>query len=225
MRKLTFLFIIMFSSFIAHANTVDPYYEITSVTVEVLDSSDNQQIDILEPAPNSELGDIIATTRQIIAFGKEIYKIVEAGKPVINTEYAPISVLPLDTKLGKDIAPTDLSKWQIPKFVKFKVTYKNGFGTEVVTFTYNINMSYGGQFQGKGAYITHAQIVPENVTVAWGYTFNAQMSLVGLTNIGTDENPIAGATLQLSYSVKTVLKEDKNNMTIFIAGDGTIQQM
>ena len=225
MRKLTFLFIIMFSSFIAHANTVDPYYEITGVTVEVLDSSDNHQIDGLEPAPNSELGDIIATTRQIIAFGKEIYKIVEAGKPVINTEHAPISVLPLDTELGKDIAPMDLSKWQLPKFVKFKVSYKNGFGTEVVTFTYNINMSYGGQFQGKGAYITHAQIVPENVTVAWGYTFNAQMSLVGLTNIGTDENPIAGATLQLSYSVKTVLKEDKNNMTIFIAGDGTIQQM
>jgi len=109
--------------------------------------------------------------------------------------------------------------------VKFKVTYKNGFGSEVVSFTYNINMSYGGQFQGKGAYITHAQIVPENVTVAWGYTFNAQMSLVGLTNLGTEENPIAGATLQLSYSVKTVLKEDKNNMTIFIAGNGTIQQM
>jgi len=94
MRKLSLLFIVMFSSFIAHANTVDPYYEIADVTVEVLDSSDGQRIDILEPAPDSELGDIIATTRQIIAFGKEIYKIVEAGKPVINTEHAPISVLP-----------------------------------------------------------------------------------------------------------------------------------
>jgi hypothetical protein len=29
----------------------------------------------------------------------------------------------------------------------------------------------------------------------------------------------------LSYSVSTIIKEDRNNMTIFIAGDGTIQQM
>jgi hypothetical protein len=86
-------------------------------------------------------------------------------------------------------------------------------------------MSYGGKFAGKGAYITNAQIIPENINVVWGYTFNAKMSLVGLTNLGTDEEPIAGATLVLSYSVSTVLREDKNNMTIFISGDGTIQQM
>lgn len=225
MGKFTFVLIFMLSSFFAQANTQDPYFQISEVKIEVLDSSDNSQLDNLEPAPNSELGDIIATTRQIIAFGKEIYKIVVAGKPVVNTEYAPISVLPLDTEFGKEIKPTDLSQWNAPKFVKFKVTYKNGLGAEVVTFTYNINMSYGGKFRGKGSYITHAQIVPENVTVAWGYTFNAKMSLVGLTNLGTDENPIAGATLQLSYSVSTVLKEDRNNMTIFISGDGTIKQM
>jgi hypothetical protein len=163
--------------------------------------------------------------KEIIAFGKEIYKIVEAGKPVINTHYAPISVLPLETEFGREITPMKLSHWNAPKFAKFKVSYKNAYGIEVVTFTYNVNMSYGGQFRGKGAYITNAQIVPEKVIVAWGYTFNAKMRLVGLTNIGTENSPVAGATLQMSYSVSTVLKEERNNMTIFIAGDGTIQQM
>ena len=118
-----------------------------------------------------------------------------------------------------------LSRWKTPKFVKFKVSYKNGYGTEVVSFVYNVNMSYGGQFGGKGAYITNAQVVPEKVNVLWGYTFNAKMSVVGLSNIGTDEDPIAAATLSLYYSVSTVVREDKNNMTLFIAGDGTIQQM
>lgn len=220
MRKFAVLMVVLFSSFITQANTQDPYYQISDISVEVLESYDAP-----EPTPNAEIGDIIATARQIIAFGKEIYKIVVAGKPVINTKHAPISILPLDTEFGKEIKPLDLSHWQAPKSTKFKVTYKNGFGAEVVTFTYNINMSYGGSFRGKGSYVSHAQIVPENVSVAWGYNFNAEMSLVGLTNIGTDESPIAGATLQLSYTVSTVLKEDKNNMTIFIAGNGTIQQM
>ena len=228
---------LVLSAFISQAQasyeTIDPYFQITDITVEVIDSSEEiaqrepTQIkkNYVELRPNTEIGDVIAIAREIIAFGKEIYKIVEAGKPVINTAYAPISVLPLETKYGREINPMNLSNWKAPKFVKFKVTYKNGYNQQVVDFTYNINMSYGGKFDGKGAYITNAQIVPENINVVWGYTFNAKMSLVGLTNTGTDEEPIAGATLVLSYSVSTLIKEDRNNMTIFIGGDGVIQQM
>ncbi len=228
---------LVLSAFISQAQaadeTIDPYFQISDVTIEVIDSSDEiaqreptrLNKNYVELRPNTEIGDVISIAREIIAFGKEIYKIVEAGKPVINTTYAPISVLPFGTKYGKEITPMNLSSWKAPKFVKFKVTYKNGYNQQVVDFTYNINMSYGGKFDGKGAYITNAQIVPENVNVVWGYTFNAKMSLVGLTNTGTDEEPIAGATLVLSYSVSTLIKEDRNNMTIFIGGDGTIQQM
>ena len=228
---------LLISAFVNHAQAsyeaIDPYFQISDITVEVLDSSEEMTYgepiqykkNYVELRPNTEIGDVIAIAREIIAFGKEIYKIVEAGKPVINTTYAPISVLPLETKYGKEITPMNLSSWKAPKFVKFKVTYKNGYNQQVVDFTYNINMSYGGKFDGKGAYITNAQIVPENINVVWGYTFNAKMSLVGLTNTGTDEEPIAGATLVLSYSVSTLIKEDRNNMTIFIGGDGVIQQM
>lgn len=214
---------LLFFALSTQANTQDPYYEISEVKVEVLSSS--QGFEFTEPDPGPQVGDVIKIFREIIAFGKEVYKIVEKGKPVINTKYAPISVLPLNTRYGKDITSLDLSQWKRPKFVKFKVSYINGYGSEVVAFTYNVNMSYGGNFEGKGSYIANAQIVPEVITVAWGYTFNASMSLVGLTNIGTEDEPIAGATLQLSYSVATIVKEERKNMTIFIAGDGTIQQM
>ncbi len=231
MSKIVYLF--LFCAFFSYADDRfhpnDPYFQVTEMIVEVVDSSEDTSLTqiskMVSSKPESEIGDVIKTIKEIIAFGKEIYKIVEAGKPVINTKYSPISVLPLETEFGKNITPMKLSHWNAPKFTKFKVTYKNGYGVEVVCFTYNVNMSYGGQFQGKGAYITNAQIVPENVTVAWGYTFNAQTTLVGLTNLGTVEAPVAGATLQLSFSVSTVLKEDRNNLTIFIAGDGTIQQM
>ncbi len=236
MKSISFILglVLAASTALAHSNigAFDPYFQISDVSVEVVDSSELQ--DVQNPIhleknyvqdPRTEIGDVISIARDLIAFGKEIYKIIEAGKPVINTNYAPISVLPLDTKFGREITPMNLGRWKAPKFVKFKVTYKNGYGAEVVSFTYNVNMSYGGQFGGKGAYITNAQIVPENVNVLWGYTFNAKMSVVGLSNIGTDEDPIAGATLSLYYSVSTVIKEDKNNLTLFIAGDGTIQQM
>jgi hypothetical protein len=233
MGKLMIVCLFVSASFITQASTHNPYYEFSDAKVEILASSENpnpSEVNIHpenygETGPGSEVGEVISIFRQIIAFGKEVYKIVENGKPVINTNYAPISVLPLGTQLGKDITPMDLSHWQSPKFMKFKVTYKNAYGAEVVTFIYNINMSSGGKFQGKGAFITNAQIVPEKVSVAWGYTFNAKMSLVGLSNLGSDEDPIAAATVQLSYSVSTIVKEDRNNMTLFITGDGIIQQL
>ena len=231
---LTLAFVLSSLSLQAHSNidSLDPYFQISDISVEVVDASDDNlasDINIDEKNyvqdPRTEIGDVISIAKDLIAFGKEIYKIIEAGKPVINTNYAPISVLPLETKYGREISPMNLSHWKVPKFVKFKVSYKNGYGTEVVSFTYNVNMSYGGKFGGKGAYITNAQIVPENVNVLWGYTFNAKMSVVGLSNIGSDEDPIAGATLALYYSVSTVIREDKNTMTLFIGGDGSIQQM
>lgn len=236
MGKMALIFVFILVSYFAHAEnnvkTQDPYFQISEITVELLENSQGFNSDLSDkhniqqdPESGSEIGDVISVMREIIAFGKEIYKIVEAGKPVINTKYAAISVLPLDTEFGRDINPTDLSDWKAPKFAKFKVSYKNGYGVEVVSFTYNINMSPGGKYQGKGSYITNAQIVPENISVAWGYTFNSTMSLVGLTNIGSEEDPVAGATLQLSYSVSTVVKEIRSKMTIFIAGDGTIQQL
>lgn len=232
MKTLLLLLVLVLSASMSFASADEnKYLDISEVHTEIIDSSDahpefgNPETNYVLQDPTPSVGDVIATARQIIAFGKEIYKIIEAGKPVINTTYAPISVLPNETKFGRNITPFNLSNWQRPKFVKFKVSYLNGYKTEVVSFTYNVNMSYGGQYQGAGSYITNAQIVPEEVNVAWGYTFNASMSLVGVTNIGSEGNPIAGATLVLSYSVKTVLKEVKKNMTIFVAGDGTIQQM
>lgn len=222
MRKLAILasFIFCFS---LSAQTLDPYYQISEVQVQRIDQN-NKAVSIPKDL-SADLGEVIKVTRQIIAFGKEIYEIVKAGKPVINTEYAPISVLPVNTEFGQSISATDLAGWKRPSSAKFKVVYKNGYGSEVISFTYNVNMSAGGKFRGKGAYITNAQIVPETISVAWGYNFNAKMSLVGLSNLGTDEDPIAGATLKLSYTVSTVVKEERNNMTIFIAGDGNIEQL
>ena len=231
MKKFMIFVAAVLISYIASANNYnpyqDPYYEIREVTVEKIEDSEGlegpETITLTERKSSNSIGEVIAIGREIIAFGKEIYQIVEAGRPVVKTNYSPISVLPYNQTRGKEISPMNLSRWKGPRSVKYKVTYTNGFGMDVVTFTYNINMSYGGSYNNKGYYITNAQIVPEYVSVAWGYSFNASMKLVGITNKGTQDFPIAGATLSLSYEVSTIIQEDRNNLTFFLSGDGTIK--
>lgn len=224
MRTSIIILLFIFTSFFAQAQTDDKYFQISSIQIESINEEGISSAPV-ELGTLDELGVILSQARNLIAFGKEVYEIIKAGKPVINTVYAPISVLPRHSDFAETIVPADLSNWKVPVSKKFKVSYKNGYGTEVIGFVYNVNMSYGGSLGGKGAYIANAQIVPETISVSWGYNFDAKMSLVGLTNLGTDEDAIAGATLQLSYTVTTVLKEERNNMTIFIAGDGSIQSL
>ncbi|MFZ4714833.1 MAG: hypothetical protein ACOYL6_14035 [Bacteriovoracaceae bacterium] len=204
----------------------NPYFQIKSMKVEEIQSTAvSNKTNPLHSifVGGGELGQVLAVADQLIAFGEKIYDIVKKGKPVVNLTWAPVSVLPREA--GKEIDPLDLEDWAFPKSKKYRITYVNGFNKNVVDFTYSVNFSYGGSYNGKGRYLTAAEIVPENVSVAWGFTFDASMKLVGVMNRGKKTNPLAAAILQISYNVSSNLKEDRNNVSYFIQGDGQMGQM
>lgn len=219
----------------AHANGLyadnDAYYEISSMQVTKIAEDEMLRNDVVleksfdKSASVSSVGEVIAVADQIIAFGERVYAIIKKGKPVVNTSYAPISVLPRAKKGQQTIEAMDLDGWRYPKSVKYKITYKNGFGMNVVVFTYSVNFSYGGSYEGKGKYITNAQIVPEDLTVQWGFEFNATSKLVGIVNNGTKANPVAGATVSISYSVDSVISSSKSDVSYHFVGDGQIREI
>jgi hypothetical protein len=165
-----------------------------------------------------DVGKVISVTRELVALGEDIYRLVQKGKPVNTTTYAPISVLPKVNGQAVDIFETE--GWRLPSKATYEITYKNVYGMEVVKYRYSIIFTYGGTYQGKGAYLTAAQIVPDSVETLWGYTFTASMSLGGIQNHGTKENPIAGAVLAMQYSVETVVKASLTTDMYHITGKG-----
>ncbi|MBY0518295.1 MAG: hypothetical protein K2P81_15400 [Bacteriovoracaceae bacterium] len=170
------------------------------------------------------IGEVIQIANDVIALGEKIYAIVKKGKPVLNMQYAPISVLP-KTAAGQPVDVMDMEGWSIPVSRKIRMVYKNLYGAEVVVFSYTVVYSYGGSMDGKGAFITAAQVVPHDVSVSWGYELNAVMKLVGLQNHGTKANPIAGAIISINYKVETVLKTIETNDSYHITGKGQLIQL
>jgi hypothetical protein len=168
------------------------------------------------------VGGVIATANQIIALGERIYKIIEKGRPVLHTSYAPISVIAKD-KDGNAVDMFQTSGWSRPSTSTYSVKYRNGFNMTVVEFKFTLIFSYGGRYQGKGKYITAAQIVPSDVQVAWGFNVSATMSLDGIFNHGTVAEPVAGANLRLNYKIDTVVKTEERNMIFYIGGDGQVR--
>jgi hypothetical protein len=82
---------------------------------------------------------------------------------------------------------------------------------------------WGGSYQGKGKYLSQIQVIPNKINVAWGYSLSAQTSIPTVLNMGTSDNPIAGAEIHLSYQVDTILKKQQFDWVFFAKGDGSFK--
>lgn len=166
-------------------------------------------------------GQVLAIAQGIVALGEQVYTLVQKGKPSNKTTYVPISVLP---KVGNEVIEIfETEDWKAPKKVTYSIVYTNYLGMDVVKFRYSVIYAYGGTWNGKGAYITAAQIVPESIMTSFGFDFSAIMKLGGIQNHAKKDDPMAGAILTLQYTVETVLQANLETESYHIKGNGAFK--
>jgi hypothetical protein len=152
---------------------------------------------------------------KIIHMGKKVWAIIAANKPVVNVRTDSASALPEGARGWES-----LEGWQLPRARIFRITWENLYGIEVVNFSFRVLYTYGGNVNGKGRYLTRVTIVPRELSVAWGYTFNADATVPSVVNTGTRRDPVAGMELMLKWSVDTVMKHNEGTASFFVQGDG-----
>lgn len=173
--------------------------------------------------PTEKVGKVISVARDLVALGEDIYRLVIKGKPTNQTSYAPISVIPRVNGAPVDILDTET--WRAPVKRTYQVVYENLYGIDVVTFRYSVIYSYGGSYNGSGAYLTAVQIIPESVRTLFGFDFTATMKLGGIQNQGTKANPNAGATLLMEYTVSSVMNAENVVDSFFVTGKGGFKKL
>lgn len=173
--------------------------------------------------PTEKVGKVISVARDLVALGEDIYRLVIKGKPTNQTSYAPISVIPrID---GKTVDILDTETWRAPVKRTYQVIYENLYGIDVVTYRYSVIYSYGGSYNGKGAYLTAVQIIPESVRTLFGFDFTATMKLGGIQNQGTKVDPNAGATLLMEYTVSSIMNAQNVVDSFFVTGKGAFKKL
>ncbi len=151
---------------------------------------------------------------QILNMGKKMWAVIEAGKPVMNVKFDFANALPKGIKVA-----SDLNGFSELQFKSYEYSATNFYGIEVFRVQYTVVYQYGGSFSGKGAYIASASVVPQDVSVLWGYSLNMKVDNVSVTNIGSSESPVAGMNLLAHVKVSTVLKATEINEIFTIRGD------
>lgn len=157
---------------------------------------------------------------QIINIGKKIWTIVDAGKPVVNLRFDTANALPKGVTCW-----TDLSGWSMPQSKVYRVTYKNGFGSSVVDFSYRVAFTAKGNIDGVGQYITNATFLPANVNVSWGFKLDAEAAVPSVFNQGTKANPLAGMQMDMKWTVTSPVVTSIQSQSYFVSGDNNLVQM
>ncbi|MBT7608653.1 MAG: hypothetical protein HN576_02785 [Bacteriovoracaceae bacterium] len=204
----------------------EDYYIVSEVTVEEIATDPKIFKEMKEDLLNRDekgLGQIIMIVDKLLAVGKKIWAIIEAGRPVYTNNFmSGISVLPKTD--DPDFTFTQMENWKAPKAITYRVTYKNGFGMNVIEFDYTTMFQYAGTYDGKGAYLTGVTVKASNVSVSWGFSFDANTKLMNIANRGSSSNPLAGATLQIDYTASSVLRTISTSEAFHLTGKGNISK-
>jgi hypothetical protein len=205
-----------------HAPYPNDYYTISEV--ELTKVGEIPLVLTSAKKENGALGELLMIVDGLIAVGKKLWPIVEAGKPSIDATFYGVSVIPPGN--AQDQWNFDqIFSWSQPKSVHYQVIYKNLFGITVANFIYSLQFQHSGQTLQGGQYITALKVVPQMIGVSWGFSFNASSELASITNHGTPEKPLAGADLEISYRLRSVVKEIRSKHSLHLTGDGNIQDL
>jgi hypothetical protein len=216
----------------AHAGTLNTdarYFTIDKVeTHEVLSTEVQPDETALAPSTSTDLmsQDTMNLTiagvdiGDIMNIGKQIWDIIAANKPVANVSTNSASAIP------KGVTDWEtLAGWQMPQLKTYETQFSNPFGEKVITFQYRVGYTPGGTYQGQGQYLANVTVTPVNVNVAWGYAFNAQVSIPSITNAGTTTSPIAAAQILVSWTVDTIVMHTQQSAQYYVRGDGQFASM
>jgi hypothetical protein len=176
--------------------------------------------------PLAAVGAAVVLTDAIVNLGAVLWDIVKLGAPSADFETSIASALPQGVT-----SPMQLENWQAPVVRVYCVPLlpgndfdcDPGAQSAVTHFFFRLSFVPGGDWQGHGKYLSNVKIEPVSVDLQYREKFSAQSQVVDVANLGTDEEPVAGMTLKLSW--QSDLFEGQpyaQSMNVAISGDGAV---
>ena len=151
---------------------------------------------------------------KIIAIGKKIWEIIEAGKPVVDYKNDWAGAVP------KDVDWMDLEGFKAANWGTFGWTFKNTYGMTTVEFLWKFAWTCKGSYNGHGQFLMNVGTAIEKIYAAWGFTVNVQATVDQTpVNYGTKVDPIAGLNIEVTMDVKTVLQSQTARCRVNVRGD------
>jgi hypothetical protein len=177
---------------------------------------------LTEMRPTTGYKNPIVIIAEIVNIALKVWDIVQSNAPIvdINSRYA--SAMPRGINSW-----TQLTGWGRPIGYVYGFTATNLYGMKWVDVEYKVLYTSGGQYEGKGKYLTGVTIIPTKVDVQWGthVTLTAQVPDSTIVNIGTTDDPVAALQLVMASKIATVMSNLNSTDVYYIDGYGNMQEI
>ncbi len=173
------------------------------------------------PAVTADRG-IIDNISVIANLMEKIFGIIEANQPVVNIAVNYANAVPLGITHW-----TQLQGWSKPAVQNYSFTANGAFGSQALKVDYQVHWIYGGNYQGKGKFLTGVTIEPISVYTAWGYkvSLTAEIPDSTVVNVGTQDEPVAAMQVILKWIIHTSGKDIQQKAIYYVQGDGSMQEI
>jgi len=169
----------------------------------------------------SPINPALESIDKIINIGKKVFDIIKEGEPVVNITVDYATAYPEGEHHW-----SHLQNWSAPAQSVRRLEVLNGLGRTTIDVTYMILYTYGGDYYGRGKFLTAVSIQPLSVRVDWGWKLDLACNVPDMTvnNIGTSENPIAALQLNMEWRARS-LNELSGRNIFYITGDGNLTRL
>ncbi|MGE0173774.1 MAG: hypothetical protein AB7T49_13335 [Oligoflexales bacterium] len=149
----------------------------------------------------------------IINIAKMVWDIIKENRPVANVCIDYANALP---KGITDV--TQLNGFSQLQFKSYNYQAKNALGV-LADITYTVVHQFGGQYQGKGKFLSTVSIIPSNLHVSWGQNVDFRTTNVAATNVGTETDPIGSIVMETQLEVSSVFSKTHKTQIFQVNGD------
>ena len=169
-----------------------------------------------------DINGTLDTIDKVVNLAEKIWDLIAKGQPVVNIAVNYANAVPFGLTHW-----TQLQGWSKPSTRKYEFVMKNLYGMEVVKVLYQVHWTYGGNYQGKGKFLTGVTVEPLSVNTSWGYNLDltAEVPDSTIANVGTSADPIASMQVQLKWKVHTIAKDMQEKAIYYVQGDGLMQEL
>jgi hypothetical protein len=167
-----------------------------------------------------DVGGALGEIGDIVNIGQSVWNIIETNKPVGNVSTNTANAIPASIQSW-----TELQGWQMPQTKTYMIAYKDSAHITMVSFTFKVLYTPGGNVNGVGQFLSGVTIVPADMTVVWGMKFAADVKVLNVTNAGSSATPIAAMQLQIHWTVDSIIDHIEAAQDFYIRGDGQFSEM
>ena len=131
----------------------------------------------------------------IMNIAKQAWSVYVENRGKVDYKYSYANAVPKGIT-----SSSDLVGFSDVVFQSYNIRQKDWMGLTKFDLTFTLVFQHGGNYSGKGHYLETISLVPTSIYAGWCEKINAEVNHISTSNVGTKEDPIASAAIELAIS-------------------------